>query len=614
MKNKSIQIIILLSFFILFSGFLSSYLTLNLWDYDFWWHIATGRYIVSERHLPEKDPFSFTSTMEENKNSFPEREKFILKQYWLAQVLFYAIFNYTGPTGIILLRTIILILTLLVVLFCFRRSRVKFYISFLFVFVLFLMSLKSQGERPVLFSILFTSIVVFLLEDFRDRKNRSLFLIIPAMLLWANMHGGFILGAIIISVFMFGETLKIFFKKSDFTKREIRIFYSATVLALIASFINPNGWNAFFIALSPKYNSFLEGIDEYHSPLYFYINKLRPFDYAYFLLAGMSPVILILRNRKIELTHLMLLAGFLIMSLMTSRYGIFYGVVGVMILGKEFNVFIDEIIKKGVSERFHNKLEYGLAVAAFISAVFFAMGYFNLKYSGFDVAKYSSVPVSAVNFIEKNDIQGNMFNDYGYGGYITWRLYPKKNFIDSRSLNIEVMDEYGWLGQARKKVKGIKTTNENIPLWETLLNHYKINFVFLSLVDIYGQVTPLIIELAESDKWVPVYFDAISIIFIRNSSDNNEIISKSKVPKDDVYNLLIAKSASSALKDGINPRYFLSLGYIFSKLGRYEDALKAYKYAVKQWKDPQLEKKIKEIDAEFEKQNKQPDKNKRLQR
>src|SRR4030042_6492002 len=101
MKNKSIQIIILLSFFILFSGFLSNYLTLNLWDYDFWWHIATGRYIVSERHLPEKDPFSFTSTMEENKNSFPEREKFILKKYWLAQVLFYAIFNYTGPTGII---------------------------------------------------------------------------------------------------------------------------------------------------------------------------------------------------------------------------------------------------------------------------------------------------------------------------------------------------------------------------------------------------------------------------------------------------------------------------------------------------------------------------------
>ena len=95
----------------------------------------------------------------------------------------------------------------------------------------------------------------------------------------------------------------------------------------------------------------------------------------------------------------------------------------------------------------------------------------------------------------------------------------------------------------------------------------------------------------------------MGIIFIRNKADNSDIISRYKVPKDDVYNVLIAKSATLAMNDRINPRYFISLGYIFSKLGRHEDALKAYKYAFERWKDPELEKKIKEIDAEFEKQN-----------
>ncbi len=608
MKKKSIKIIIFLSFFILFSTFLYNYLSVNLWDYDFWWHIATGRYILTEGHLPEKDPFSFTSAMEENENLFPERENFLLKQYWLAQVLFYIVFDYTGPIGIIFLRSLILLLTVLIVYWQFQRSGVSFYISFIFAFVLLMMTAKSLGERPVLFSILFTSVVLFLLEDFKDRKNKTLFLIAPVMLLWSNMHGGFIIGIIIISVFMFCEMLKTFFKKSSLTKKEMRVFYSATGLALIASFVNPTGWDSFFIALSPQYDIFLKGIQEYESPFYFYTHKIRTFDYGYFTVALMFPVILILRNRKIELTHLLLLSGFFIMSLRATRYGIFYAVVGSMIMGKEFNALTNEIIKKRVSGEFYKKIEYGLAIAALISASLFVVGYSELKPLDFSLAKFRTTPVEAVNFIERNKIRGNMFNDYGYGGYITWRLYPLKNFIDTRSLNRTVMNEYDWVSNAKKEVKGIKTTNDKIPLWETLLNHYKINFIFIPLMDLYGNVFPLLLELVESEKWVPIYLDHMSIIIIKNKADNNDIISKYKVPKDFVYNALITKYAASAINDRINPRYLASLGYIFSKLGKLEDELKAYRYAFERWKDPELNKKIKEIDAEFEKQNKQPDK------
>ena len=244
-----------------------------------------------------------------------------------------------------------------------------------------------------------------------------------------------------------------------------------------------------------------------------------------------------------------------------------------------------------------------MAIAALISASLFTAGYFKYENLKFGIANRSTIPEAAVNFIERNKIQGNMFNDYGFGGYITWRLYPRKNFIDSRALNRTVMNEYGWLVDATKKVEGIKTTNDKIPLWETLLKHYKINFVFMSLMDIFGQVFPLILELAESDRWVPIYLDPMSVIFIKNTADNSDIISRFKVPEDDVYNMLIAKSTILAMSDRINPRHFISLGYIFSKLGRNEDAVKAYKYASERWKDPDLEKKIKEIDAEIEKQN-----------
>jgi len=413
---------------------------------------------------------------------------------------------------------------------------------------------------------------------------------------------------------MFGEALKVFFKKSNLTKREMRNFYSATCLALIFSFINPTGWAAFLMALSPKYDIFLKGIQEYQSPIYFYINRLRAFDYAYFTITLMFPVILILRHRKIELVHLILLSMFFVMGLKASRYGIFYATVGSMIMGKEFNTLINEIVKKRISEGFNKKIECGFAIAALISASLFTIGYFKYENLKFGIANTNTIPEAAVNFIEKNNLQGNMFNDYAYGGYITWRLYPQKNFIDSRALNKTVMNEYGWVTDAMKKVKGIKTSNEKIPLWQTLLNHYKIDFVFMSLTDAFGQVFPLILELAESDKWVPIYLDPMSVIFIKKTVDNSDIISKFKIPKDYLYDLLIAKHSALAINDTINPRYLISLGYIFSKLGRSGDALKAYKYALKRWKDPELEKKIKKIDTEFEKQNKQPDKNNKRQR
>jgi hypothetical protein len=571
------------------------------WDYDSWWHASTGRYIVTEGHLPENDPFSFTSTIKGNKNLFPERENFILKQYWIAQVLFYTIFELAGSTGIILLRSVLLLLTVLIVYWQLQRAGVSFPISFIFSFLLFLILSRSLGERPVLFSILFTAVVLFLLEDFKTRRGKMLFLIVPVMLIWSNMHGGFILGVIIISVFMFGEAVKTFFRRSRLEKREKLVFYSAASLALIASFVNPNGWDSFLIALSSKYDVFLRNILEYQSPFFFYKNKIRAFDYPYFTLVVLCPLVLFLRNRKIDLIHLILLSGFFIMSLKASRYVTYFGIVGSMIVAIELNAFMNDMFKKKVSEEFHKKIEYGLAVAVLISSLLYTAGYFRIEYFRSRGVNPASTPVAAVDFIEKNRIQGNMFNDYGYGGYITWRLYPVKNFIDTRSLNINVMNEWEWIVLAKEEVEGIQTKDDSIPLWESLLTHYRINFVLMPLMDLYGNVITLILELAESDDWVPVYMDYMNIIFIRNREYNSDIISKNYTSKEDVYNMLIAKNSNLAMNDKLNPRHLISLGSIFEKTGRHEEALKAYKYAAARWDDPELIEKIKKIDEEFEK-------------
>ncbi len=597
MTNKTTKTALYIAFLFLFCSALYLYLLNALWDYDFWWHIATGRYIVTEGHLPTIDPFSYTSIMEVNKNIFPERESFFLTQYWLAQVIFYFIFNTFGAGGMVFTRSLLLLLIGLIACWRMLRDGVEPYIAYILSFLFLMVSLGSIGERPVLFSMLFTAAVIFILDEFRQKKNKVLLFLIPVMVLWANMHGAYVLGVIIISAYMLAEAVNAGLRKSDLEENRRSFFFVITALAILITYLNPNGWAAFPMSLHPKYEIFQKGIQEYESVFSRYANKVDSLNYYYLSLAALFPLVLILRNRKFDLAHFIVLSGFLFMSLKAIRFNTFYAITAVMMLGKECNLLINSLIEKRISLETTQKLKKVLVAAMAISSLLFLAGVIASGKPSLDVARRSSVPVGAVDFIEKNKLLGNMFNDYAYGGYISWRLYPQKTFIDSRTLNITVMNEYGWVTDAVRKVEGIKTKNEQTQLWEAILRHYRINYVFLPLLDFYGTVFPLVPELADSKEWVPVYLDQVNIIFIKDSPENRDIIGKFRIDGMTVYNVLIAKLSSANIGDNINPRYLISLGNIFARMGRYEDALKAFQYAGQRWNIPEIKVKISELEG-----------------
>lgn len=591
---------------LLFSSFAISYLSTPLWDSDFWWHISNGRYIVASGALPEKDPFCFTSSLEENKNQFPEWENFILKQYWLSQIIFYFIYDYSGTAGIIILRSFLLILLLIIVFWRLQRWSVSFPIAFLFTFPVFIASLKTTGERPVLFTILFTALIFFLLEDYREKKKKRILLLIPLMLLWCNLHGGFIIGIAVIIAFMFGEGINFYLKKSAYSRKDIVLFYSASVLAIGASFINPTGWDAVFISMNIpfKYKIIHENIQEYFSPFDFYKSKYYPMPYEYVLMVFLFPIIFFQRSKKIELSHLIVLFIFLVPSISARRFMIYYVIIGAMILGKEVDILISSFLKRRRSAVGYQKIMAALTFLALLSSVvFFAGNTYSHEGFQFKVANNSSVPVGAVNFIEKNNLSGNMFNDYGYGGYISWRFYPhQKTFIDTRALNITVRMEYGWIVNALKITDINKSASgmSNDLLWQRLFRHYGINYVVLSVVNPISQIYPLIFELTESSEWVPVYSDQMSVLFVKNILCNNDIIKNSRISTEKVYNTIIYQGANRALDNKTNPRSLVSLGDVFHKMQRLDDALKAYRYALSRMPDDQsIQEKIARIELEI---------------
>jgi hypothetical protein len=419
-----------------FLVFFISFLRIQLYDYDFWWHLATGKYIVENGSLPHKDPFTYTT----NNDNPLERKSVILKGNWLAESIFYMVFSEWDAKGIIILRSLLLVLFLFFIFLTVRKQNVSYLLALMITAGCFLAAKNYAGERPVLFTFFTSSVVFYLLEDFRINRSKKVFLIPALVMLLANTHPGYIVCIMIITLYLLGEGVRCFLSR-DYKDRVFKGLLIIVVLTIIFSLFNPNG-GAMLTRIFSIHGAHIQGIVEYRPTFYLYLNKIMPFNYSYITFLLFS-LLSLLYMRRIGITHMLLLTVFTLMSFVAIRYVIFYMCFASPILARLiFNLREERIFKK-LSEilRMREGFLYLIACLFGIFLVFNAppaLARFEFKAN---TAHY--VPKGAADFLNNVEIKGNMFNEYGFGGYLIWRLYPdKKVFIDGRALEPDVYKEY----------------------------------------------------------------------------------------------------------------------------------------------------------------------------
>jgi hypothetical protein len=120
------------------------------------------------------------------------------------------------------------------------------------------------------------------------------------------------------------------------------------------------------------------------------------------------------------------------------------------------------------------------------------------------------LPVDAVQFMKKEKITGNMFNNDEFGDYIIYSAWPEyKVFFDGRS------DMYG-VARMKEYIKVVRIEQG----WDEVLKKYNINWI------IYNATSPLSQFLLERDDWKLIYADKVTNIFVKNSIDNQPRINK----------------------------------------------------------------------------------------
>jgi hypothetical protein len=172
-------------------------------DTDFWWHLKVGGYIAAHHVVPSRDYLSYTFLG----RPWTDHE-------WLSEVTLYGVYTAGGMWALLFLFAAIITATWAMVYLRMLRMRTNRVLALFILVAAFFASTASWGVRIQMVSLLFVAVFMFLLDRFRETGNRRLLVAFPTlMVLWTNVHGGFVLGLVVMGVTIAGEVLNLATKR-----------------------------------------------------------------------------------------------------------------------------------------------------------------------------------------------------------------------------------------------------------------------------------------------------------------------------------------------------------------------------------------------------------------
>jgi hypothetical protein len=464
--------------------------TREVTDPDFWWHLRAGQYIFETRTIPHADIFSFT---------FNGREW--ITHEWLSEVLIYAIFKWLGWGGLVTGFALIVTAAFGFSYYSCEKTGAQPFISGGAVLLGALATAPVWGVRPQMFSLLLTSVFLVLLTGcMRGEAGRSLWSLPPLMLWWVNLHGGYVLGLVLITITLFGITLDGLIEKKkpgEIWKRISPLFLVLMACVIVVPF-NPNGLRLFTYPFETLASSAMqEHIEEWFSPN-FHQSRFLPLAVLMFATFGS----LALSTKRLRVSELLMLCATGYAVLRSGRHLPIFAFAAVPLLAEHATLWIkSQDWSSGffAPEKIVSGGQARLRLAVLVLAL--GLSLMNVRQvlarQGDTEQKY--FPAQAVEFIRAQNLPGPIFNSYNWGGYLIWKLYPERRiYIDGRA------DVYGdaFMEEFLRASKGQGD-------WREPLRRYGIRTVIVK------PDSPLASLLLKEEGWSKAFEDSQAIVLVK---------------------------------------------------------------------------------------------------
>jgi hypothetical protein len=479
-----------------------------LGDADTGYHIRAGEFIIKHLKIPSTDIFSYWTpplpwTLHE----------------WMSEVIMAVVHRASGLTGVVIFFAFVVALGCYLIFKLLLAKRGNLLFATATCLLIVSSSSSNWLARPHVITFVFFVIWYHLLNGYQYRNVNNLFYLPLIMLFWVNLHGGFILGLILLSIYWIGNCINFLFapfqEKSEPFKK-IRFLTLIGMACAVAALCNPHGYHSLLFPFQVVQNKFLmDHISEYLSPN-FHLSSIVPFEILLLATVGIFAI----SSTKLDIVELMLMLLFGHMALFSSRHiPLFAIIAGPIVLKQADMAFhrIDGRFLTACKARLENLATIDQRTTPYIwplASVLLVVGLvktgsvshsFNPKY----------LPVEATEFFKKEKIPGNMFNNDEFGDYIIYAAWPEyKVFMDGRT------DMYG----AARVREYVKITQAETG-WESLLDQHGITWVIHDPNSVLSKVLLL------KPDWQLIYADEVADIFVRRVPENNRLIEKYQVPR-----------------------------------------------------------------------------------
>jgi hypothetical protein len=509
-----------------------------LGDAGIGWHIRTGKIILATHAVPRVDPFSATVS-----SAMPGQAWFAWE--WLYDLLVGWLECAAGLNGVVLFTALVIATVFAWTFRLLLRRGTNILVALVLVLLAASAAMIHFLARPHVVSWLFTVAWFWILDSSeisccasdsesptssasKLQRGLMLWLLPPLMLVWVNLHGGFLVGFVLLAIYWCSaawQWLRPTGDRFDDILRKIRAGRRVRALTLIgivsglATLVNPYGVQLHVHIYRYLTNRFLmDHINEFQSPNFHYV--------AQKCFAGLLLLTLVaLATKSHEAGHARVSQALVVLfvvysGLYASRNIPVSSLLLILVIGPWLSEAMERFWNRRLGERGSasprflqrmGAIEFSLrghlwpiafvALACWIAAHGGKLGAKPLMDAHFDTTRF---PVAAVNYLEAHnleahDLLGPLVSPDDWGGYLIYRLYPRVRMV--------IDDRHDFYGEEFLK-SYLKMVHVE-PGWEDFLQQHQAHAVLVPKDSALANI------LLETGDWRAIYTDDVAVLFVR---------------------------------------------------------------------------------------------------
>jgi hypothetical protein len=435
-------------------------------DPDTLWHVAAGRWIRAHQAVPNTDVFSYTMAGA----PWTAHE-------WLSEAALAAIYDQFGWTGVVILAALAGGAAVALLAFGLSRYLAPRFAAIIAAFSL-LLAASHMTARPHLLAMPLMVAWVMGLVQARTEERAPSFWLVAALWLWANLHGGFVIGLGLAALLAVEAAWSAPARKRAGEIRRWAAFLAASAIVSLCTPQGTEGWIFPFRLMAMR--DALSFVTEWHAPDY---ARLQPVE---FWLAGLVALLAVLRPR-IPPIRALLVAVLVYMALTPRRNAELLALIAPLLLAPSIGERLEREPAAIPPLR-------GFAVLAAAALAIVATVAANLRGYAPDSR---DMPVRALAAARAAHLDGPVFNAYDFGGFLIFSGVPV--FIDGR------VDLYGG-AFTKTYMTALSDRGGALP---KLLDHYRVQWTLLA------PQSPAANALDRMPGWTRIYADSIAVVHRR---------------------------------------------------------------------------------------------------